>query len=188
MSAAFVAGFSAVFLAFGASASLLGQLLLRWRYEANLVAGAIVILFGLFMLGLSRWMPFLQRDLRLHPSLRADNPAAAFLLGVAFAFGWTPCIGPVLGAILAVSAANTSAGGMGLLGAYALGLGVPFLAAAAFVDRAASITRRLRRFGAGLQLAGGLVMVALGLLMVTDRLTAVSLWLLQTFPSLRGIG
>lgn len=188
MSAMFVTGFSAVFIAFGASASVLGQLLLRYRYEANLVAGAIVIVFGLVMLGLWRWVPWLARDLRTHPRLHGGNPLAAFVLGLAFAFGWTPCIGPVLGAILAVSAAGTSANGVGLLSAYALGLGVPFLAAALFIDRAARLTGRLRRFGAGLQVAGGVVMVALGLAMVTDRMTALSLWLLESFPGLGRIG
>jgi len=118
MSALFVAGFSAVFIAFGASASALGQLLLRYRFEANLVAGVI----------------------------------AAFVLGVAFAFGWTPRIGPVLGAILAVSAASTSAS------------------------------------DAGLQVAGGLVMVALGIAMITGRMTDFSLWLLESFPALGRIG
>jgi len=186
MSGLFVAGFSAVFLAFGASASYLGQLVLRYRFEANLAAGVIVVVFGLFMLGLWRWMPFLQRDLRLHPRLSAGNPVAAFVLGVAFAFGWTPCIGPVLGAILALSA--TSGSGIGLLAAYALGLGVPFLAAALFVDRAARLTRRLRRVGAAVQVAGGGVMVALGVAMITDRLTAFSLWLLDTFPGLGALG
>lgn len=186
MSALFVAGFSAVFIALGASASLLGQWLLRYRYEANLVAGAIVIGFGLFMLGAWRWLPFLQRDLRLHPHLHGGNPVAAFVLGVAFAFGWTPCIGPVLGAILAVSAAGTS--GVGLLSAYALGLGVPFLLAALFIDRAARLTGRLRRFGAGLQAFGGLVMVAVGTAMITGRMTAFSLWILETFPALGRIG
>ncbi|HEX6297673.1 MAG TPA: cytochrome c biogenesis protein CcdA [Burkholderiales bacterium] len=186
MSALFVAGFSAVFIALGASASLLGQWLLRYRYEANLVAGAIVIGFGLFMLGAWRWLPFLQRDLRLHPHLHGGNPIAAFVLGVAFAFGWTPCIGPVLGAILAVSAAGTS--GVGLLSAYALGLGVPFLLAALFIDRAARLTGRLRRFGAGLQTFGGLVMVAVGVAMITGRMTAFSLWILDTFPALGRIG
>ncbi len=188
LSALFVAGFSAVFLAFGASASLLGQVLLRYRYEANIAAGAIVIAFGLFMLGLWRWLPHLQRDLRLHPALRPGNPFAAFVLGAAFAFGWTPCIGPLLGSILAFTAASTSASGVGLLSAYALGLGVPFLAAALFIDRAARLTRRLGRFGAGLQVVGGLVIVALGVAMITDRLTALSLWLLRTFPALGGIG
>jgi cytochrome c-type biogenesis protein len=100
MSAFFVAGFSAVFIALGASATALGQLFLRYRYEANLVAGVIV--FGLFMLGLWRWVPCLLRDLRPHPHLHGGNPAAAFVLGVAFAFGWTPCIGPVLDAVPAL--------------------------------------------------------------------------------------
>jgi len=188
MSAMFVAGFSAVFIAFGASASALSQWLLRYRYEANLVAGAIVIGFGLFMLGLWRWLPLLQRDLRPHPRLHGGNPFAAFVLGLAFAFGWTPCIGPVLGAILAVSAAGAGASGVGLLSAYALGLGVPFLAAALFIDRAARLTGRLRRFGAGLQVVGGLVMVSIGVAMITGRMTALSLWLLETFPALGRIG
>ena len=188
ISALFVAGFATVFIAFGASASALSQWLLRYRYEANLVAGAIVIGFGLFMLGLWRWLPLLQRDLRPHPHLHGGNPFAAFVLGLAFAFGWTPCIGPVLGAILAMSAAGAGASGVGLLSAYALGLGVPFLAAALFIDRAARLTGRLRRFGAGLQVVGGLVMVAIGVAMITGRMTALSLWLLETFPALGRIG
>lgn len=188
MSAMFVSGFSAVFIAFGASASLAGQLLLRYRYEANLLAGAVVVGFGLFMLGLSRWLPRLRRDLRLQPRLQGGNALAAFVLGLAFAFGWTPCIGPVLGAILAVSAVGTSAGGVGLLSAYAAGLGLPFLATALFIDRAVRFGIRLRRAGAALQLVGGGVMVVLGLAIMSDRLTAVSLWLLEHFPLLRAIG
>lgn len=188
MSVPFVAGFSAVFIAFGASASALGQLLLRYRYEANLVAGAVVISFGLFMLGLWRWLPWLQRDLRLHVRLAGGNPVAAFALGVAFAFGWTPCIGPILGAILAVSATSTGGGGIGLLSAYSLGLGVPFLATALFVDRAAGLLRRLRGFGALLQIGGGLVLVTLGVAMITGQLAVFSIWLLNAFPVLGTIG
>ncbi|MDH5579667.1 MAG: cytochrome c biogenesis protein CcdA [Betaproteobacteria bacterium] len=188
MSAPFVAGFSAVFIAFGASASVLGQLLLRYRYEANLVAGAVVIAFGLFMLGLWRWLPWLQRDLRLHPRLAGGNPFAAFVLGVAFAFGWTPCIGPILGAILAVSAVGTSGEGVTLLGAYSLGLGVPFLLTALFIDRAARILGELRGFGAALQIGGGLVLVALGIAMITGWLSAFANWLLRAFPALGAIG
>ena len=188
MSAPFVAGFSVVFIAFGASASALGQLLQRYRYEANLVAGAVVIAFGLFMLGLWRWLPWLQRDLRLHLRLTGGNPLAAFLLGVAFAFGWTPCIGPILGAILAVSAAGTSGGGIGLLSAYSLGLGVPFLFTALFIDRAAGLLGGLRGFGAALQFGGGLVLVALGIAMLTGWLTVFSNWMLRAFPTLGTIG
>lgn len=188
MSTFFVAGFSVVFLAFGASATALGQLFLRYRYEANLVAGAIVIAFGLFTLGLWRWVPWLQRDLRLHPHLSGGSPAAAFVLGVAFAFGWTPCIGPVLGAILAVSAAGTSANGISLLAAYAFGLGVPFLVTAAFIDRAAKRLVNLRGAGAALQIVGGLVLVALGAAMITGQLSALAIWLLNAVPALGRLG
>jgi cytochrome c-type biogenesis protein len=188
MSAFFVAGFSAVFIAFGASATALGQLFLRYRYEANLVAGVIVIVFGLFMVGLWRWVPWLLRDLRPHPQLRGGNPVAAFVLGVAFAFGWSPCIGPVLGAILAMSATSTNASGVGLLGAYALGLGVPFLLAALFVDRAARLLGRLRGVGAALQIGGGLVLVALGIAMITGQLSRFSIWLLDAVPALGRLG
>ncbi len=188
MSALFVAGFSAVFIAFGASASALGQVLLRYRFEANFIAGAIVVAFGLVMLGLWRWVPWLARDMRLHPRLDGGSPAAAFVLGVAFGFGWTPCIGPVLGAILTISAASTSANGVGLLSAYALGLGVPFLVAAFFVDRAARVTSRLRRFGATMQTVGGLVMVAVGVAMMTGYMTVFAFWLQKTFPVFQRIG
>jgi cytochrome c-type biogenesis protein len=186
MSGLFVLGFSVVFIAFGASASVLGQLLMRYRYEANLVAGVIVTLFGLFMLGAWRWLPWLQRDLRVHPRLQGGSPLAAFVLGIAFAFGWTPCIGPVLGAILAVSA--TSTGGVPLLSAYALGLGLPFLLAAVFVDRASSLLRRMRGLGAALQVGGGLIMVVLGVAMFTGQLSRFSLWLLDAVPVLGKLG
>src|SRR5258708_15044420 len=96
LSALFVLGFSTVFVSLGASATALGQFLLAYRYEANLIAGGLVILFGLLMIGLVRW-PFLQRDFRLHVHIPGGRPIAAYLLGLAFAFGWTPCIGPVLG-------------------------------------------------------------------------------------------
>ena len=186
MSGFFVMGFSTVFIAFGASASALGQLMQRYRYEANLVSGAIVIGFGLFMLGLWRFLPWLQRDLRPHPRLHGGSPFAAFVLGVAFAFGWTPCIGPVLGAILAVSAVG--AGGVELLTAYALGLGVPFLLSAFFADHAARLLNRLRGAGAALQIGGGLVLVALGIAMLTGRLAVFSRWLLDAFPALGSVG
>ena len=188
MSMFFVAGFSVVFIAFGASATALGQMFQRYRYEANLVAGVIVILFGLFMLGLWRWLPLLQRDLRPHPHLHGGNPVAAFVLGVAFAFGWTPCIGPVLGAILAVSAADPGASGVGLLSAYALGLGVPFLFAALFADRAAKALRRLRGSGAALQIGGGLILVAFGVAMITGKVSVLAIWLLDAVPALGRLG
>ena len=188
LSAFFVLGFSTVFILLGAAATALGQLLLAYRYELNLVGGAIVILFGLFMIGLPRPL-WLQRDLRVRADPRGVGPASAYLLGLAFGFGWTPCIGPVLGAILTVSAATASIShGVALLAIYALGLGVPFLLAAGFLDAFMRRLKGMRRVGRPLQIAGGGVMVLMGLAMVTGQLSAFSYWLLETFPALGEIG
>jgi len=107
LSLCFVLGFSTVFVILGASATSLGQFLLSYRYEANLLGGAVIILFGLFMMGLAN-LSWLQRELRFHPSLKGGHPVTAYLIGIAFAFGWTPCIGPVLGAILTTSAVSAT--------------------------------------------------------------------------------
>jgi cytochrome c-type biogenesis protein len=189
LSGFFVAGFSAVFIALGASATALGRLLLQYRYEANIVGGVIVIIFGLVMLGLMRGDSWLNRDIRFHPHLRGGGPVAALVLGLAFGFGWTPCIGPVLGAILTLSAAQSSvSGGVGLLSAYALGLGVPFLLSALFAGAAVARLKQLRRLGRWLQIAAGAIMILMGVAMVTGRLTAFGFWLLETFPALGRIG
>jgi cytochrome c-type biogenesis protein len=188
LSAFFVLGFGTVFVILGASATAIGQLFLRYRYEANIVGGIVVIAFGLAMLGLLRvnWM---QRDFRLHPRLAGGHPVTAFVLGIAFGFGWTPCIGPVLGAILTVSAVQTSLqGSIGLLTAYALGLGVPFLLAALFMRELLERTKALRRAGRSLQFAAGIVMILFGIAMVTGEVTTFSYWLLEKFPVLGRIG
>lgn len=189
LSAFFVLGFSTVFVALGASATALSRWLLQYRYEANLVAGAIVIVFGLLLLGMTRPMAWLQRDVRFHPRLAGGHPAAAYVLGLAFGFGWTPCIGPVLGAILTMSAVQSSvSGGVALLSSYAAGLGVPFLVAAVFMREIVGRLGALRRAGRWLQAAAGFVMVAMGVAMVTGQLTAFAYWLLRTFPALGRIG
>jgi len=187
LSALFVAGFGAVFIALGASATALGGLLLQYRYEANIAAGVIVIVFGLAMLGMVRGGSWFYRDIRFHPRLRGGRPGAAFVLGLAFGFGWTPCIGPVLGAILTLSAAQ-SAGGVALLSAYALGLGVPFLLSAAFAESAAGRLKALRRLGSMLQAAAAVILILMGIAMVTGWLTRLSYWLLEAFPALGRIG
>ncbi len=184
----FVAGFSAIFVALGASATAASRWLLAYRYEANLVAGAIVVAFGLLLTGLIR-MQWLERDHRWQTPIRGGRPMGAFVLGVAFAFGWTPCIGPILGAILTVSASTASVGdGIYLLSIYSTGLGIPFLLAAGSVDAFVRIIRRWRRAGRILQIAAGAGMVAMGVAMITGELTAFSFWLLQTFPALLLIG
>ena len=188
LSLCFVLGFSTVFVLLGASATSIGQLLLSYRYEANLVGGAIVILLGLFMMGLAE-IPWLQREFRLHVDLGGGRPLAAYVIGIAFAFGWTPCIGPVLGAILTTSAvAATVFQGVVLLSFYSLGLGLPFLAAAVFTDSLMLRIGIFRRLGRSLQLAAGAVVTAMGVAMVTGELTSFSYWLLDTFPILARLG
>ncbi|MEX0637169.1 MAG: cytochrome c biogenesis protein CcdA [Burkholderiales bacterium] len=189
LSGIFVLGFGAVFVALGAGASALGSVLLRYRYEANLIGGAIVLVFGLLMIGMSRGMPWLQREWRFHPHLPGGRPVAAFVLGLAFGFGWTPCIGPVLGAILTLSATQApGAGGTALLAIYAAGLGVPFLLVALFTRELAARMRVLRRVGWILQIAAGLVLVTMGIAMMTGWLSRFAFWLLETFPGLGRIG
>ena len=184
----FVLGFSIVFVLFGAGASAVGQWLLGYRYELNIVGGGLVIGFGLLTLGLLR-PGWLLRDVRLHLDIPGGQPLGAGLLGIAFAFGWTPCIGPILGAILTMSAGAASLSkGVTLLAAYAAGLGVPFLASALFTD---ALTRRIRaigRVGRTLQVGAGAVMVTMGAAMITGELSSFSYWLLATFPALARIG
>ena len=190
LSAFFVLGFSTVFITLGASASVLGRLLLQYRYEANLIGGAIVIVFGLLMLGMTRGLHWLQRDFRFHPHhLSGGLPIPAFILGLAFGFGWTPCIGPILGAILTVSATQSAAStGVALLATYAAGLGVPFLVTAVFTRELAGRLKTLRRFGTVLQIAAGLILVFMGVAMITGKLSAFAFWLLETFPVFGRIG
>lgn len=188
LGACFVLGFTTVFVLLGASATALGQLLLSWRYELNIAGGAIVILFGLFLIGIVRpaWM---MRDFRFNAAVPGGRPVAAYVLGLAFAFGWTPCIGPILGAILTVSAASaTVAGGVALLAIYSVGLGVPFLLATVFGDALAARLRPMGRLGRTLQIVAGAVLILMGLAMITGQLTEFSYWLLDVFPALASIG
>ncbi len=188
LSLCFVLGFSTVFVILGASASAVGRLLLAHRYEANIAGGAIIIVFGLFMMGLLR-LRWLQRDFRFGINSADGRPIGAYVLGVAFGFGWTPCIGPVLGTILTLSAAAaTLTDGMSLLAVYSLGLGVPFLLAAMFTAHFTDRLRSMRRAGRVLQIAAGLVMIALGVAMITGELTVFAYWMLRTFPVLGRIG
>ena len=184
----FVLGFSTVFMALGASATALGQLLLRYRYEANIVGGAIVIVFGLITAGFLK-ISWFQRDFRLHPHVGSGRPLAAYVLGLAFGFGWTPCIGPVLGAILTISAVSASvSSGIVLLGVYSAGLGIPFLVFAAFTGAFAKRLRNLGRVGRWLQVAAGVIMIIMGVAMITGWLSVFAVWLLNTFPIFSTIG
>ncbi|MGV8838975.1 MAG: cytochrome c biogenesis CcdA family protein [Bauldia sp.] len=188
LSVSFVLGFSTIFIALGAGATVLGGFLLRFKAEAAIVGGLLIILFGLFTTGLVR-LPFLQRDLRFHRSIRGGGPGGAYLLGLAFGFGWTPCIGPVLGSILSVSAVATTMGsGIALLAVYSLGLGVPFLVAAIFARGLAGRLRSIGRLGRILNIVAGGVMIVMGVALATGTLSRLSFWLLEVFPVFGRIG
>ena len=184
----FVLGFSTVFVSFGAGATALGQALLKYRYEANIIGGAVIIVLGLFMTGIVK-IPWLQRDFRFNATLQGGHPAAAYVLGLAFAFGWTPCIGPVLGAILTLSAAAGDVShGVALLAIYSLGLSVPFLVAAAFMRLFVRQLKLMRDAGRILYPIAGVVLIAMGVAMITGYLSKIANWLLYAFPILGGIG
>jgi cytochrome c-type biogenesis protein len=188
LSVFFAFGFSVVFITLGASASVLGQVLLEYRWETNLIGGAVIVLFGLFMTGMLR-SPWLERDLRIHVSLDMGRPWPAFILGLAFGFGWTPCIGPILGAILTASAVTaTLSQGVMLLGVYALGLSLPFLAAAAFAQALLKRLRDLRRIGRIVHLVAGVTLIVTGIAIMTGYLSAFGFWLLRTFPVFSALG
>lgn len=131
----------------------------------------------------------MQRDLRFHLDLGGGQPLAAYVIGVAFAFGWTPCIGPVLGAILTMSAVSaTVLQGIILLSLYSAGLGLPFLVAAAFTDSLMLRLKAFGRLGRSLQFGAGAIVTGMGVAMLTGELTSFSYWLLDTFPILARLG
>ncbi len=184
----FVLGFSLVFVAFGASATALGGLLLEHKTELGYVSGVLILLFGLHLAGILP-LHWLEREARLHLDLPGGRVVGAFLMGLAFAFGWTPCIGPVLGTILTMSASSASLGtGMALLAVYSLGLGVPFLLAALFTDLLLERLRLLSRTGRRLQRVAGAALAVAGVLMLTGQLETLANWLIETFPGFMQLG
>jgi cytochrome c-type biogenesis protein len=185
--ALFVAGFSTVFVALGASASAAGSLLRAYAHGLSIVAGVAIIVMGLHFLGLTP-IAFLAREKRLHVG-KPVGLWGAYAMGLAFAFGWTPCIGPILAAILAVAASEaTVAKGAGLLAVYSAGLGIPFLAAAFAVEPFAAFLARFRRHLAVVEKTMGGLLVLTGIAFLTGWITQASFWLLEAFPVLGRIG
>jgi cytochrome c-type biogenesis protein len=183
----FVLGFSTVFVALGASASLIGALVRAWSAELSIVAGIIIIVMGLHFLGLTR-ISLLMREGRL-PMPKPVGLWGAYVMGLAFAFGWTPCIGPILAAILSVAAAEaTVSKGAGLLAVYSLGLGIPFLIAAFMVEQFSIVFSRMKRHLATVERAMGVLMVITGIGFLTGAISSVSIWLLEMFPALQNFG
>lgn len=172
----FVLGFSAVFIALGASATALGALLLRKLALLRWVAGAVIILFGIHLTGLVR-IPFLQVEKKIEVRKRPLTQAGAFLVGAAFAFGWTPCIGPILAGILALASTQETIGkGMLLLAAYSAGLGIPFLAASLGVASFLRLFARFRRYLRIVEVLSGILLLVIGVLILTDRLSVLAQW------------
>lgn len=185
---AFVLGFSTVFIAMGAGASSIGGFLRAYQQELSIVAGVLIIAMGLNFLGVVR-IPFLAREARFQGPGRPANGMAAYLMGLAFAFGWTPCIGPVLGPILTLAGGRETVGeGAMLLAAYSLGLGIPFIFAALF---SGAFMRFLGRFKVHLgrvEKVMGALLVLAGILFLTGGLQMAAYWLLETFPGLSLLG
>jgi cytochrome c-type biogenesis protein len=180
----FVMGLSTVFLLLGFTASAFGRFFLNYAETFNTVAGLIVMIFGGHFLGIYR-LGFIERDLRIDAGNRGGTLMGAYLLGLAFAFGWTPCIGPQLGAILSLAASDANlARGTLLLGVYALGLGLPFLAVAAFFPKLRSFMEFMRLHMQRIERIMGLLLWTIGFLMLTGGFSCLSFWLLESFDLL----
>ncbi len=191
----FVLGFSTIFVALGAGASAINPLILGNKDILGRIAGVIIIIFGLHYMGLLR-IGFLNREARFRPDHFGDVSQnlwlqflSPYVLGLAFAFGWTPCIGPILATILAVAAAQESlTSGVLLLATYSLGLGIPFLAAAFAVRGFLTFAKRIRRHMGKIEIAAGLLLAGTGLLMALGSFEIIAITLLNVFPFLATLG
>lgn len=187
-SAFFVLGLSTVFLILGFTASAFGRFFLQNQVLFGQIAGVVIIIFGLHFIGVFR-IPLLMREARLDAGDRGGSAFGAYILGLAFAFGWTPCIGPILGAILSLSAQEESiTRGTILMAVYAAGLGLPFILSAIFINRAMGVMNRLKRHMGMIEKTMGALLVLVGVMMLTGAFSRMSYWLLENIPFLAAIG
>ncbi len=185
--ALFVLGFSTVFVALGASASVIGSLIRAYSGPLSTIAGIVIIVMGLHFLGITP-IALLHRQKRLEVA-KPVGLWGAYVIGLAFAFGWTPCIGPILAAILAVAASEqTVAKGAGLLAVYSLGLGIPFMIAAFAIEPFAAFLARFKNYLHRVEQAMGALLVLTGIAFLTGSINQMSVWLLEAFPALGRIG
>lgn len=184
----FVLGLSTVFLFLGFTASAFGAFFLQNQELFAQISGLVVIVFGLHFLGVFR-IKILDQEARLEAGDKGGSSFGAYVLGLAFAFGWTPCIGPQLGAILSLAAGEASVTrGTVLLGVYALGLGVPFLLSAMFLTRAMGLMNRIKPYMHRIEQGMGVLLIVVGLALVTGAFSTFSWWLLEKFPALATLG
>ncbi len=181
---AFVLGFSTVFIALGATASTIGRTLTTYLDTLSVIAGVLILIMGLHFLGVFR-ISMLYREARVHVDRKPAGLYGSYLIGLAFAFGWTPCVGPVLAAILFVAGAEESvARGALLLFSYSLGIGLPFLAAALFAGPFMKFMAKFKKHTATVEKVMGGFLVVTGILFMTGQMSTMAYWLLETFPAL----
>lgn len=189
----FVLGLTAVFVTLGAAASYIGGFLAIYKNELGMVAGALIIIFGLHFLGIIR-IPLLYRSARMDVQVESASFAGAFLMGMAFAFGWTPCVGPVLAPILTLAGnSETVTQGIGLLFIYSMGLGIPFVLAAIAITPFMGFMVKFRKHMAMVEKVMGLLLVITGILFITGSfgyfgINSVGVWILDMFPALATLG
>jgi len=182
-SLAFVLGFSLVFIGLGASASAVGQFLMNQLSLIGKVAGVIIIIFGLHLMGVFQ-VSWLYKEKRFHAERKPAGPLGAFFVGIAFAFGWTPCIGPILAAILAVAASKeTIREGVVLLAVYSAGLGIPFLVTSLGVNQFFAAFSKIRRYYKAIEVVSGALLVVIGALIFTNRFTLIAQYLTPYLPT-----
>jgi cytochrome c-type biogenesis protein len=182
-SLAFVLGFSLVFMMLGASASVIGHFLFRNRNIVGKIAGALVIIFGLHTMGVFR-IPFLEQQKRLQAGAKPKSVLGAMVVGMAFGFGWTPCIGPILSGILVLAGTReTIREGVVMLAVYSLGLGVPFILTALAINKFFAATGKIRRYYHAIEVASGALLVGIGVLLFTDRMTLIVKYLTPYLPT-----
>jgi cytochrome c-type biogenesis protein len=187
-SLAFVLGFSTVFVALGAAATYVGYYLQHYKRALGMAGGVVIVILGLHTAGILpiKWLLY---EKRAEVKTRPLGLLGAYVVGLAFAFGWTPCIGPILGAILFYASQQETVGqGILLLSAYSLGLGIPFVAAGLAINGFFAAFGRLRRHMRIVEYAAGALLVGVGLLLMTDRLTLLAQYFSRIFPSLARIG
>ncbi len=189
----FVLGLTVVFVSLGAAASFIGGFIAVYKNELGMAAGVLIILFGLHFLGVVR-IPLLYRSARMDVQLESASFAGAFLMGMAFAFGWTPCVGPVLAPILTLAASSDSVSqGVGLLFIYSMGLGIPFVMAAILVTPFMGFIGKFRKHLSSVEKVMGLLMIITGVLFITGSfgyfgINSIGVWILDMFPALATLG
>ena len=183
----FTIGFSIVFIVFGAASTFLGQVLLKNSYELRIIAGLVIVILSLHIIGVIN-LKFLNYEKRIQTNI-SKNLFSPILIGMAFAFGWTPCIGPILGSILVLASTEDSlAKGILLLSFYSIGLAIPFILSGYLMQKFLMFSKNFRQNMNKVSKIGGIILLITGILIITNQLQAVGYYLLNIFPFLQNFG